>query len=116
RRPAALDSPVGRPGAGTGPVLDGGVSEFFADELALILNCSRTAATVLLEQAMTLTGRLGGTWAALADGRLDWPRARALAAELGHPAEGTAPEIIRAVEAAVLARAAGLSIRALRDL
>jgi Domain of unknown function (DUF222) len=116
RRPAALDSPIGRPGAGPEPVLGGGVSEFFADELALILTCSRTAATVLLEQAMTLTVRLPDTWAALADGRLDWPRARALAAELGAPADGSDPEVIAAVEAAVLPQAAGSSIRRLREL
>jgi hypothetical protein len=55
------------------------------------------------------------TWAALADVRLDWPRARALAAELGRPADGSDPEVVAAVEAAVLPRGAGLSVRGLRE-
>ena len=54
----------------------------------MILNCSRTAATVLGDAAGLLVDRLPGTWAALADGRLDWPRARALAAELTAPGPG----------------------------
>ena len=49
-------------------LLDEDVSEFFADELALILNCSRTAATQLWERSTTLRRRLPATWAALADG------------------------------------------------
>ncbi|MCV2490435.1 HNH endonuclease [Geodermatophilus sp. YIM 151500] len=91
-----------------------GTSEFFADELALVLNCSRTAASTLIGQAFTLLTRLPGTWAALADGRLDWPRARGLTAELGAPAAGTDPAIVAAVEAALLPTAAELSVRGLR--
>jgi hypothetical protein len=90
------------------------MSEFFADELAMILNCSRTAATVLADAAMLLTTRLPATWAALADGRLDWPRARALAAELADPARRVEPGVLAEVEAAVLPRARRLSIRGLR--
>jgi hypothetical protein len=105
RRPAAAEVPVGRSGAVVLPAY--GVDEFFPEELALILNCSRTQATVLVEQAMTLTVRLPAIWAALADGELDWPRARALAAELGAPADGSEPEVLAAVEAAVLPRAGG---------
>src|SRR5436309_7837372 len=52
RRPASADVPIGRSDTVELPVH--GVSEFFPDELALILNCSRTQATVLFEQAMTL--------------------------------------------------------------
>src|SRR3954469_7923116 len=96
--------------------LDEDVSEFFADELALVLNCSRTAATQLWETSTTLRKRLPATWAALADGLLDWPRARAIAAELGWPARETPDDVLARVEAAVLLRATGLSISRLRAL
>jgi hypothetical protein len=86
------------------------VSEFFADELALILNCSRAAATKLADSAALLTERLPPTWAALAHGQPDWPRARALAAELIDPARDAAPHVLAEVEAAVLPRAHELSI------
>jgi hypothetical protein len=118
RRPAALDTPgrraIGAPDSQDENAADGGASEFFCDELALVVNCSRTAASLLFEQARTLTERLPATWAALADGALDWPRARALAAELGRPTDETDPRIVAAVEAAVLPRAAALSVRKLR--
>jgi hypothetical protein len=93
-----------------------GVSEFFPDELALILNCSRAEATSLTEVALTLVERLPSTWSALADGQLDWPRARALARELGWSARDTAPELIAEVEAAVLPQASELSVTKLRAL
>ena len=92
-RPASADRQRGQVGAASAEwaaqLLDEDVSEFFPDELALILNCSRTAATLLWERSTTLRRRLPATWAALADGRLDWPRARAIAAELGWPARET---------------------------
>jgi hypothetical protein len=90
------------------------VSEFFADELAMILNCSRTAATRLADSSVLLTSRLRRTWEALADGHLDWPRARALAAELLEPAREVEPVVLAEVEAAVLSRATELSIRGLQ--
>ena len=122
-RPDTLDRPPGRPGAaaGTGddsrpgPGAPAGVSEFFADELALVLTCSRTAASVLAEHASTLTGTLRATLAALAQGRLNWSRARTIAEELGNRVRGTHPGVLAAVQAAVLPEAAGLSIRRLRD-
>ncbi|WP_170182281.1 HNH endonuclease signature motif containing protein [Blastococcus colisei] len=121
RRPDTLDRQIGEPGAASpdwapGPGLEPapGVSEFFADELAMILNCSRTAATKLADTAALLTQRLPVTWAALADGQLDWPRARALAAELMDPARDVEPQVIAEVEAAVLPRANRLSIRGLQ--
>jgi hypothetical protein len=121
RRPNAVDRQIGEPGAASpdwapGPGREAvvGVSEFFADELALILNCSRTAATRLAGSSALLTRRLTGTWAALADGRLDWPRARALAAELLEPAGELEPSVIAEVEAAVLPGAGRLSIRGLQ--
>jgi hypothetical protein len=121
RRPDSLDRQLGEPGAASPDWLPGpgreaatGVSEFFADELAVILNCSRTAATRLADTAGLLTTRLPGTWAALADGLLDWPRARALAAELLEPAREVEPRLLAEVEAAVLPRAGRLSIPGLR--
>src|SRR3954469_8029222 len=121
RRPDSLDRQIGEPGAaapgwlpGAGREAATGVSEFFADELALVLNCSRTAATKLADSAALLIGRLPATWAALADGRLDWPRARALAGELLEPARELQPHVIAEVEAAVLPRSGELSIRQLQ--
>jgi hypothetical protein len=120
RRPDSLDRQIGKPAAspdwlpGAGREGATGVSEFFADELAVILNCSRTAATKLADSAALLVERLPATWAALADGLLDRPRARALAAELLDPAREVEPSVLRGVEAAVLPRAGALSIRGLQ--
>lgn len=116
RRPSSLDRRRGEPGAAAEPhaLIEAGVSEFFPDELAQIMNSSRTAATVLTEQAVALLRSLTATWEKLAAGQLDWPRARALAAELGPPARDLDPALIAAVEAAVLPEAANQSVRALQ--
>ena len=121
RRPDSQDRRLGEPGAASADWVAGpgrepvaGVSEFFADELAMVLNCSRTAATKLADAAMLLTTHLRGTWEALADGRLDWPRARALVAELTEPAGEVEPAVLAQVEAAVLPRARRLTIRGLQ--
>jgi hypothetical protein len=119
-RPAVDDRRRGQAGAASGEwaaqLLDEDVSEFFPDELALVLNCSRAAATQLWEWSATLLRRLPRTWAALADGWLDRPRARAIAAELGWPARESPDDVLAAVEAAVLPRACGLSVTRLRAL
>jgi hypothetical protein len=119
-RPATVDRRRGQTGAASeqwaDDLLDEDVSEFYADELAMVLNCSRTAATNLWEQSTTLRRRLRATWAALADGFLDWPRTRAIAVELGWPARETPDDVVAAVEAAVLPRATGLSITRLQAL
>jgi hypothetical protein len=119
-RPASDDRQRSQPGAASGEwaaqLLDEDVSEFFADELALILNCSRAQATQQWETSTTLRKRLPTTWAALADGWLDWPRARAIAAELGWPARETPDDVLAAIEAVVLPQATGLSITRLRAL
>jgi hypothetical protein len=119
-RPASDDRQRGQVGAASGEwaaqLLDEDVSEFFPDELALILNCSRRAATELWEQSTTLLRRLPTTWAAEADGWLDKSRARAIAAELGRPARETPDDVLARVEAAVLPQATGLSITRLRAL
>jgi hypothetical protein len=116
RRPATADRQQSEPGSAreVDPLHDVGVSEFFPDELAQIMNSSRTAATRLTETALTLLTRLPHTWEALSSGELDWPRARGLAAELGWSARDTDPELVAEVEAAVLPAALGMSIPALR--
>src|SRR4051794_24820794 len=119
-RPATVDRRRGQTGAASerwaDDVLDEDVSEFYADELAMILNCSRTAATQLWEHCTTLRRRLPATWAALADGELDWPRARVIAAELGWPAREPPDDVLAAIEAVVLPQAIGLSITRLQAL
>src|SRR5688572_25228425 len=56
RRPASQDPKPGTPGAAVerDERLHEGVSEFFSDDLAMIVNCSRTAATVLADISQTL--------------------------------------------------------------
>ena len=110
-RPDALDPAPGRPGAGghaEGPIP--GTSEFFVDELALVLNGSARSAATLARDAYVLTERLPLVWAALADGALDWPRARVFIDVLAATAAGVA----EAVSPAVLPGATGLSRGRLR--
>jgi hypothetical protein len=90
-----------------------GVSEFLADELATVLRSSRTAASVLADQCAALFEKLPATLAALDAGTLDWPRARAIADQLGWKARGVAPSVIHEVEAAVLPGATESSIKQL---
>ncbi|WP_100500567.1 DUF222 domain-containing protein [Geodermatophilus chilensis] len=119
-RPASADRRPGEPGAAAdedslpGPGTPEGVSEFFADELALTLNCARASATTLTEHALTLTRSLTATHTELAQGRLDWPRARTISEELGWKVRGTDPAVIAAVEAAVLPAAPSLPVRRLK--
>ena len=91
-RPATADLPAGAPGTAaeswsTPSAAElaqlAGVSEFFPDELAQVLGCSRAQATTTATHALTLVHLLPAAWAALADGRIDWPRARGLAQQLG---------------------------------
>ncbi|MGY1815175.1 DUF222 domain-containing protein [Blastococcus sp. SYSU D00820] len=119
RRPVDDDPAPNTPGAASpgwaGDPAPGAVSEFFPDELALILNVSRTEASKLLAVVLDLRHRLTATWTALADGELDWPRARAIAQELGVEKAGqTSPDVVRAVEALVLPQAMELSISGVR--
>jgi hypothetical protein len=116
RRPSSMDRSRNEPGAAAEPdaLVALGVSEFFPDELAVILNSSRTAASVLTDHSLTLLTGLTATWEALSSGELDWPRVRALAEELGPPARELDPAIIAAVEAAVLPVASDLSVRSLK--
>ncbi|MGY1605599.1 DUF222 domain-containing protein [Geodermatophilus sp. SYSU D00700] len=91
------------------------MGEFTVDEVAQLLRCSVTEASVRCEIALLLTRHLTATWAALADGLVDWSRARAIAAELSEPVRrGDPARVVAAVEAAVLPGAMDLGVRALR--
>ena len=93
-----------------------GFSEFLPDEVALIMNCSRAEATRLTEAALILRPRMPDTWAALADGELNWPRARAIAAEVLRAGPELDGHVLAAVEAVVLPQAAELPVSRLRAL
>ena len=112
--PDTLDPPADHPGAKKGSWAPDtelpGVSEFFTAELAMVLNCGRGTASRLAHRAWIYRESLPATWAALAAGELDEPRARALADALAH----AAPPLARAVEAQVLPEATGLSLGRLK--
>ncbi|TFV66227.1 UNVERIFIED_ORG: hypothetical protein E4P37_07325 [Bacillus sp. AZ43] len=85
QRPDVDDPPAGHPGArrrGAGSPVPG-TSEFLPDELALVLNCSRSFAVGVLTDAWLLAERLPAVHAACAAGELDWFRARVFADVLG---------------------------------
>ena len=121
RRRDTLDRVPGQPGAAapgwatTSWVLDG-FSEFLPDEVALIMNCSRAEATKLTEAALVLVHGMPDTWAALADGELNWPRARAIAAEIVRHGPELEAHVLAEVEAVVLPQAAELPVGGLRAL
>jgi Domain of unknown function (DUF222) len=87
-----------------------GASEFAVDELAAELRLSRPAASSRLGLAVTLSGRLAGTAAALAAGDLDLPKARLVADMTG----ALDAPLVAAVEQRVLARAATQTVGQLR--
>ena len=93
-----------------------GFSEFLPDEVALIMNCSRTEATKLSAAALLLVHHLPDTWAALADGELNWPRARAIASEIERHGPELDEHVRATVEAVVLLQAAELPVGRLRAL
>jgi hypothetical protein len=112
-RPDADDPPPGHPGArrsGAGSPVEG-VSEFFPDELALVLNCGRPFAAGVLADAFQLVERMPAVLAACRAGALDWFRARVFADVLGHASD----EVVAVVVPAVLPQAAGLSSGKLRN-
>jgi Domain of unknown function (DUF222) len=114
-RPDTDDPEPGTPGARrrtwrrTDPEFPG-VSEFFPDELALVLNLGRGTAVFRARRAHTWRDSLPATYAALGRGELDDRRAGVLADALQH----TTPELARAVEAVLLPAAADLSPARLR--
>ena len=99
-----------RPGWGRGSA-EPGVSEFFASELALVLNRGRGTANHLHNRAVVWRDSLPSTFRALSAGELDLARAAALADVLGN----TTSELARAVEALLLPEAVDLSVTRLRD-
>ena len=109
--PEAGDARPGSSADGTaeGPIP--GTSEFFVDELAVILNCTSRSAARLAGDAHVLTQRMPAVWAALADGHLDRPRAQVFVDVLGPTADGVA----EVVAPRVLPGAAGLSLGRLRS-
>lgn len=114
-RPDSVDRPAGLDGAASDRWVSGraclpGVSEFFSDELAMILNSGRMYAGALAVDCVTVVDQLPQTHAAVSDGLLDWPRARVIAEMLGEREKS----VISAVEAEVVPEAAGLSLRLLR--
>jgi hypothetical protein len=82
-----------------------GVAESFNDELSIVLNCGRGTAAHHARRAWTYRENLPATWAALAAGTLDEPRARDLADALEH----ASPAIARGIETELLPEASGLS-------
>ena len=82
-----------------------GVSEFFPDELAHVINLGRGTAAFRARRARTWRDHLPATFTALRRGRIDERRAGVLADALQH----TTPELARAVEAQLLREASELS-------
>jgi hypothetical protein len=86
------------------------VSQFFPAELAVVLNCGRRTPANVALRAWVYRAQLPGTWAALAAGTLDEPRAKVLADVLQH----TTPATARAVEAQLVPEATQLATGRLR--
>ena len=87
------------------------MSEFFASELALVLNRGRGTANHLHHRAVVWRDNLPATFAALSAGELDLARAAALADVLG----ATTPALAQAVEKILLPEATDLSVAKLRN-
>jgi hypothetical protein len=111
-----VDDPVpGSPGARsrtwrkTAPEF-AGVSEFFPDELAHVINLGRGTAAFRARRARTWAESLPGTLTALHRGQIDERRAGVLADVLQH----TTPGLARAVEARLLGEAGELSLARLK--
>ena len=110
RRPAQTDLTDDQPGhggEGWAPTrVPVGVSEFLVDELALLKGISLNAATGLAERSLTLMRELPATWAALADGLIDEPRANAVVRALAGQSESAGgpvePGVVAEVEAQAL--------------
>jgi hypothetical protein len=114
RSPDDADPPPGTPGARkpgwVARRVVAGVSEFFASELALVLNRGRGTANHLHHRARVWRENLPATFAALSAGELDLARAAALADVLG----ATSSELAQAVEEILLPEASDLSVAKLK--
>ena len=111
RRPAQTDLTDDQPGHGVegwGPTrVAVGVSEFLADELAMLKGISLNAATGLAERSLALLRELPATWAALADGLVDEPRANAIVKALAGQSVSAGGSVEPAIVAEVEAQALG---------
>jgi len=87
-----------------------GVSEFFASELALVLNRGRGTANHLHHRAVVWRDSLPATSGALSAGELDLARAAALADVLG----AATPALAQVVEGLLLPEATDLSVAKLK--
>lgn len=105
------DHPAGGAGSWRPDAELPGVDESFTHELSMALNCGRRSAAIQAQRAWTYRENLPGTWAALAAGTLDEPRAKALVEVLQH----TSPEVARSVEAALLPEAGELPVGRLKQ-
>ena len=114
RRPRQHDLTEDQPGHGVEGYLPDrapvGVSEFVADELAVVAGISRTAATVLTERSLALRRELPDTWAALADGLIDPPRAHAIVRALGGQSVDAGGRVDPGVVAEVEGQAVGWAV------
>ncbi|MCZ2820629.1 HNH endonuclease signature motif containing protein [Modestobacter sp. VKM Ac-2977] len=114
RRPVEWDLSEEQPGHGAEgwrPVrVPVGVSEFLADELAVVAGVSRTAATVLAERSLVLVRELPATWAALADSLIDPARANAIVRALGGQSVDAGGRVEPGVVAEVEAQALGWAV------
>ena len=114
-RPEVVDPPPGTPGARnrtwrkTDPEFPG-VSEFFPDELAHVINLGRGTAAFRARRAYTWRENLPLTFRALSLGEIDERRAGVLADVLQH----SASDLARAVEEQVLPEACDLSLARLK--
>jgi hypothetical protein len=112
--PDDADPPAGTPGARKPGWAAGrdvlGVSEFFASELALVLNRGRGTANHLHHRAVVWRDNLPATFGALSVGDLDLARAAALADVLG----ATTPALGQQVEDVLLPEAVDLSVAKVR--
>ena len=95
-------------GTADGPIP--GTSEFFVDEVAMLLDCTQLAAGRIAVEAYLFLDRLPEVWVAVSDGALSMRRARVFADVLG----GTAAGVAEAVAPRVLPEASRLSLRQLR--
>src|SRR3954451_7556483 len=88
-----------------------GVSEFFVDELAMVLGVGRGTAAHKAARAFTWRDGLPATFAALRRGEVDERRGRVLADTLEH----APPALAGRVEAVVLPEATSLGFTALKE-
>jgi hypothetical protein len=114
RRPVTSDLTEDEPGhavEGWAPDrVPGGVSEFFADELALVTLTSRAAAVGLVERSLALVRELPATWGALADGLVDVSRANAVVRALAGQSTAAGGPVDPAVVAEVEGQALGWAV------